>query len=36
VLAAYGLTEADMKPEYIKPNQAGDKLRAATLDAFYG
>jgi TRAP transporter TAXI family solute receptor len=36
VLAAYGLTEADMKPEYIKPNQAGDKLRAATLDAFDG
>jgi TRAP transporter TAXI family solute receptor len=35
VLAAYGLTESDMNPEYIKPNQAGDKLRAGTLDAFF-
>jgi TRAP transporter TAXI family solute receptor len=34
VLAAYGLSEADLKPEYIKPNQAGDKLKAGTLDAF--
>jgi TRAP transporter TAXI family solute receptor len=34
-LAAYGLTDADIKPEYIKPNQAGDKLRAGTLDAFF-
>jgi TRAP transporter TAXI family solute receptor len=35
VLAAYGLNESDLKPEYIKPNQAGDKLRAGTLDAFF-
>lgn len=35
VLAAYGLTEADVKPEYIKPNQAGDRLKAGTLDAFF-
>jgi TRAP transporter TAXI family solute receptor len=35
VLAAYGLSESDMQPEYIKPNQAGDKLRAGTLDAFF-
>ena len=35
VLAAYGLSESDLKPEYIKPNQAGDKLRAGTLDAFF-
>lgn len=35
VLAAYGLTEADIKPEYIKPNQAGDRLKAGTLDAFF-
>ena len=34
VLAAYGLSEADLKPDYIKPNQAGDKLKAGTLDAF--
>lgn len=35
VLAAYGMTEADIKPEYIKPNQAGDKLKAGTLEAFF-
>jgi len=35
VLAAYGLKESDLKPEYIKPNQAGDKLKSGTLDAFF-
>jgi TRAP transporter TAXI family solute receptor len=35
VLAAYGLKEADIKPEYIKPNQAGDKLKDGSLDAFF-
>ena len=35
VLGAYGLTEADIRPEYIKPNQAGDKLKAGTLDALF-
>ena len=35
VLAAYGLSESDIQPEYIKPNQAGDKLKAGTLDAFF-
>ena len=35
VLAAYGVKEADIKPEYIKPNQAGDKLRDGSLDAFF-
>ena len=35
VLTAYGLTESDIQPEYIKPNQAGDKLKAGTLDAFF-
>jgi TRAP transporter TAXI family solute receptor len=35
VLAAYGLTESDIQPEYIKPNQAGDRLKAGTLDAFF-
>ena len=35
VLAAYGLGEADLHPEYIKPNQAGDKIKAGTLDAFF-
>jgi TRAP transporter TAXI family solute receptor len=27
--------EADIKPEYIKPNQAGDKLKDGALDAFF-
>ena len=35
VLAAYGLKETDIKPEYIKPNQSGDKLKDGALDAFF-
>ncbi|MES2999665.1 MAG: TAXI family TRAP transporter solute-binding subunit [Pseudomonadota bacterium] len=35
VLAAYGVKETDIKPEYIKPNQAGDKMRDGALDAFF-
>jgi hypothetical protein len=35
ILAAYGLKESDLKPEYIKPNQAGDKLKDGALDAFF-
>jgi uncharacterized protein len=35
VLAAYGVLETDIKPEYIKPNQAGDKLKDGALDAFF-
>ena len=35
VLGAYGITEKDIKPEYLKPNQAGDKLRDGGLDAFF-
>ncbi len=35
VLAAYGLKESDIKPEYIKPNQAGDKMKDGSLDAFF-
>ncbi len=35
ILAAYGLKESDIKPEYIKPNQAGDKLKDNALDAFF-
>jgi uncharacterized protein len=31
----YGMTEADVKAEYLKPNQAGDKLRDGGLDAFF-
>ena len=35
VLAAYGVKESDIKPEYIKPNQAGDKLKDGALDAVF-
>jgi TRAP transporter TAXI family solute receptor len=35
ILSAYGITEKDIKPEYLKPNQAGDKLRDGGLDAFF-
>ena len=35
VLAAYGLTEKDLKPEYLKPNASGDRLRDGALDAFF-
>ena len=35
ILAAYGLKESDLKPEYIKPNQAGDKMKDGSLDAFF-
>jgi len=35
VLGAFGITEKDIKPEYLKPNQAGDKLRDGGLDAFF-
>ncbi len=35
VLAAYGVQETDIKAEYIKPNQAGDKLKDGALDAFF-
>ncbi|MFO1221286.1 MAG: TAXI family TRAP transporter solute-binding subunit [Burkholderiaceae bacterium] len=35
ILAAYGVDEKDIKPEYIKPNQAGDKMKDGSLDAFF-
>ena len=35
ILAAYGLKDSDLKPEYIKPNQAGDKMKDGALDAFF-
>ena len=35
ILGAYGITEKDIKPEYLKPNQAGDKMRDGGLDAFF-
>ena len=35
ILAAYGLKESDIKPEYLKPNQAGDTMKDGSLDAFF-
>jgi TRAP transporter TAXI family solute receptor len=35
ILAAYGLTEKDMKAEYLKAQQAADKLKDNALDAFF-
>lgn len=35
VLQAYGLTEADLEPEYIKPELAGERLQDGALDAFF-
>ncbi len=35
ILAAYGIKEADIKADYIKPNQAADKLKDGSLDAFF-
>ena len=35
ILAAYGLTEKDLKAEYLKSQQAADKLKDGALDAFF-
>jgi uncharacterized protein len=35
ILGAFGITEKDIKAEYLKPNQAGDKIRDGGLDAFF-
>jgi TRAP transporter TAXI family solute receptor len=35
ILLAYGIKQSDIKPEYIKPNQAGDKMKDGSLDAFF-
>ena len=35
ILAAYGIKETDIQPQYIKPNQAGDKMKDGALDAFF-
>lgn len=35
ILAAYGLTEKDVKAEYLKAQQAADKLKDNALDAFF-
>jgi TRAP transporter TAXI family solute receptor len=35
IFAAYGLTEKDIKAEYLKPQQSADKLKEGALDAFF-
>ncbi|ARP92999.1 TAXI family TRAP transporter solute-binding subunit [Bordetella genomosp. 13] len=35
ILGAYGMADKDVKAEYLKPNQAGDKMRDGGLDAFF-
>lgn len=35
ILAAYGLTEKEVKAEYLKSQQAADKLKDNALDAFF-
>lgn len=35
ILGAYGMTDKDVDAEYLKPNQAGDKIRDGGLDAFF-
>jgi uncharacterized protein len=35
ILGAYGVKEADIKAEFVKPNQAAEKLRDGSVDAFF-
>jgi TRAP transporter TAXI family solute receptor len=35
ILGAYGLTEKDIKAEYLKPQQSADKLKDGALDGFF-
>lgn len=35
VLEGYGLSEADITPEYLKPDQAADRMRDGQMDAFF-
>lgn len=35
ILAAYGITERDIKAEYLKPQQASEKLKDGSVDAFF-
>lgn len=35
ILAAFGVTEKDIKAEYLKPQQSSDKLKDGALDAFF-
>jgi TRAP transporter TAXI family solute receptor len=35
ILAAYGLSEKDIKPEYFRAQQVSDNLKDGTIDAFF-
>ncbi|MBI3514205.1 MAG: TAXI family TRAP transporter solute-binding subunit, partial [Proteobacteria bacterium] len=35
ILAAYGLSERDIKPEYLKQQQCAEKLKDGSLDAYF-
>jgi len=35
ILAAYGITERDITAEYLKPNQAAEKMKDGSVDAFF-
>ncbi|MFD1882429.1 TAXI family TRAP transporter solute-binding subunit [Paracoccus pacificus] len=35
ILAAAGLSEKDISPEYLKPDQAADRMRDGAMDAFF-
>jgi TRAP transporter TAXI family solute receptor len=35
ILDAYGLSEDDIEAEYLKPDQAGDRMRDGAMDAFF-
>lgn len=35
ILEGYGLTEADVTAEFLKPNQAADRMRDGQMDAFF-
>ena len=35
ILAAYGLTELDFKPEHLSPQQAADRMKDGAVDAFF-
>jgi len=35
ILEAYGLSEADISAEFLKPDQAADRMRDGAMDAFF-
>ena len=35
ILEGYGMTESDVQAEFLKPNQAADRMRDGQMDAFF-